>query len=156
MVGRNAKDTLDVRQIADTDLNVGFLVEAGSLIDRLPFKKDASNRFKGPLAATLIDFVNVVNDGAVKLTLEEIRSPVIFRHGKTARVNIVLEHQIRVLNKFYASCGRQVEAIAQIDDGSDNVWLRDPVGGIFSEFLKMFRPIQGSCWVRFPEIDTRP
>src|SRR5271168_174604 len=100
--------------------------------------------------------MNVVDDGAIKLTLEKIRSPVIFRHGKTARVDIVLEHQVRGLNKFDARCGRQVEAIAQIDDGSDNVWLRDSVGATFSEFLKMLRPVQRSCWVRFPEIDARP
>lgn len=64
----NPEVTFDAIGIADTDLNVAFLEETGSVIDTLSFKEQSTHGIESWFAGTFIKLMNRIDYGTVKPT----------------------------------------------------------------------------------------
>lgn len=77
---RDAEDALDGAGVADADLNVGLLAEAGVRVDAGTLHEDAADGIEGWLAGLFAGLVEELDDGAVQIAREQVIATAIFRH----------------------------------------------------------------------------
>ena len=141
--------------IADSDLDVGFEFDAGTAKGGLAFLKDAANGMEG----AALHCLNVRDDGVEDKTVAVAAEPVevagagvlVVRKAAALKIEFIFESRRLKAELFGETHIKEVEAIAKLDDRSDNRGALDAAA--FAEGL-LFRPFKGAVGTVFPKVDT--
>ena len=90
----DAEHALDVRSIANTDLNVRFFIEARGIVNAVAFKEDTTDGVKGFLLVAFHDGVDVVDYRTIQVPLQQIVSAPVDWHQGAGSLHIELEIEI--------------------------------------------------------------
>ena len=97
---RNAEYAFNVGQASHADLDVRFFVEAGCLIDAFAFEKDATYGFKRLSIGSFVDGVNVVDNSAIQVSLQQIIATFVYRHFTAGLIHVEFEVYVSSLHEL--------------------------------------------------------
>jgi len=84
---------------------VRLFLKSGGVVDALAFEKDAADRVEGFTLIPLDDGMDVIDYGAIEVSLEEIVAASVRRHRAAGLFHIVLEVKIGFLDEFSSVSG---------------------------------------------------
>ncbi len=79
--------------------------KSGGIVDALAFEKDAADRVEGFSLSPLDDGMDVIDYGAIEVSMEEIVAASVRRHRAAGLFHIVLKIKISLLDEFDSVSG---------------------------------------------------
>jgi hypothetical protein len=154
MTAWNSEDALDAFRVSNAYLDMRFAAEAGGWIERLAFGEDCSDGIEWLLAEPLAGLVQVVDYHAVEFAEEKVFPFGVYGYVIAGFDQVFAQSKICQLECLATVRANQVEAKSQVDDRSDDKWLCvGSAHGLLSSDA-FSRPVKGTIWIRFPEIDS--
>ena len=82
-----------------------LFVKSGGIVDALAFEKDAADRVEGFSLIPLDDGMDVIDYGAIEVSLEEIVAASVRRHRAAGLFHILLKVKIGFFDEFDSVSG---------------------------------------------------
>jgi hypothetical protein len=93
--------------------------ETGSFIDAFAFEKDATYGFKRLSIGSFVDWVNVVDNGAIQVSLQQIIATFVYGHFTVGLIHVEFEVYVSSLHELDSGGWDQVQAISKINHCAD-------------------------------------
>lgn len=139
-------------RVAHADLDMCLVMKSRPRVNRIAFDEYASQRVYCGQIACAADLVEIGDDGAIELATQRIAA---VRGQRLPRCLCDLGQVcMRISDLANAGRSRDIQAEAQIDDGSNDgrgLDLRPA-----AESLQLPREVDAPLWIGFPEIGSRP
>ena len=147
---------LDAVEVADANLDVVHLPEAGVGIELLALPEDPPHRVEGILASVRVKGMGHLDHGAVQPANEHIflfsQRFGVFRQGEAGQIMGVKQEVVAGFEGLQRLGFEQIEAVAEVDNRPDNrfvLYLGLAAGGVLFEMAGV---LEGSFGVVLPEV----
>ena len=119
----NAEDTLDTVQVSYDNLDVIFGAECRAGIEIRCLDEDAFDGVERRPSIFGLNAVQIVDDGAVKIMAETVET--VPRHRQACLIGYPFQFVIRRFQLIETDGRREIQAIAKINDGTQDSRFRD-------------------------------